>query len=548
VRKNLDLVLIVALALGFAFSLYGIGWGGLEGGWNSDQMAFKNLFRQGRLPFEPLGFQKPPFHTYFNFFLSVLPTYIIGKIFHLPIEVTTSIKVLWSRTLTILLFLGAVYLVFIITKRFFGLFAARIITIIFATSAGLISESHFLTADVPVLFWMLLSFYFAQSISFNGRLLDYAGAGFFAGIATATKYNGLAIGIAIVVAHVLSLNSISWKVIINRKIILGLFMIPVGFLAGNPFAVISHRTFISDFMYNYILTPIYDGNSEAERSYWRFFLCFIEIIGLPSFLVFAGAIIISIYLCLRFGSSQEKKGMLLIFSILLLYYYKFGAFPRLETRFVMPVVPFWLIASGPFWNKMKASKRVLAGLFTILIGYNLVSSFYVGKRFVEDPRMHAIEWVKKNVATGSSIEASQYSPEWNLLPLKLTNTKMPIISGRRKFFEELLPANSWILKQLRIREKEEASSIQWYSLKELLKRNPDYIAVDSLYYLRFFRGRRAELYSSIRNFYSELLNEKFPYRIVFNRITPSTHKWLYPYKIMFVDDNRLTLLKKVNLR
>jgi 4-amino-4-deoxy-L-arabinose transferase-like glycosyltransferase len=93
----------------------------------------------------------------------------------------------------------------------FGIFSARIVALVFATSAGFIAYSHFLTSDIPVMFWMLLAFYFSINILTRAKLSDYLLAGFFTGIATATKYNGLAIGISIAVAHFLSCSSNSWK-------------------------------------------------------------------------------------------------------------------------------------------------------------------------------------------------------------------------------------------------------------------------------------------------------------------------------------------------
>jgi hypothetical protein len=70
--KKVDKTLLLSLVLGFGFCLYGIYWGWVET-WEPDQMAFQNLFIEGKLHFNPGSFLKPPFHTYFNYFLSVFP-------------------------------------------------------------------------------------------------------------------------------------------------------------------------------------------------------------------------------------------------------------------------------------------------------------------------------------------------------------------------------------------------------------------------------------------------------------------------------------------
>src|SRR5262245_19640683 len=201
---KVDKVLAIALIVSFIFCLHGI----TSKHMHPDQMAFLPLFNEGKLPFDPGWFERPPFHTYFNYFQSVLPFSMIDKVLNLPPDLLELTRRVWSKLLTAFLFLGSIILVFKITNSSFGLFPARLVALVFATSAGFIAYSHFLTADIPVMFWMLVAFYFSHNILFERKVSNYILAGFFTGIATATKYNGLAIGITIVVAHLLSFLSV----------------------------------------------------------------------------------------------------------------------------------------------------------------------------------------------------------------------------------------------------------------------------------------------------------------------------------------------------
>ena len=543
-----DKFLIIGLSLGLVFCLYGIQWGWVET-WHPDQMALRSLFHEGKLPLNPNYFAKPPFHTYLNLLLSRAPVYIVGTIFlDLPRDSLRPIELIWSRMLTVLMFLGAIILVFCITKRFFGLFAARIISVIFATSAGFIAFSHFLTADIPMLFWMLLAFYFIQNVLFGGKISDYILAGVFTGVATATKYNGLAIGVSIVVAHGLSLGLFSWKqMLFNKKLIVGLSMIPLGFLICNPFALLDYPTFITHFMYNYAVAPVYTGITTGH-GYWIFFLQFIELIGLPSFFVFSVAFLFSLYsICFIKGNSVERKGLIVILSVFLLYYYKFGSFPRLPARFVMPIVPLYLIMSGPFWNKIKSYHIVVSGILFIIFSYNLYASFLVGKRFMGDPRTEAQKWVQRNIPNGSSIENSLFAPNWNYIEgIDLELVGMPYINGRNKLFADILAANPLVKQISETNIRNEAKAEQWYSSEQLLKRQPDYIAIDSLYYSRFIDDESliANYYPTMGRFFIDLLNEKYPYKIVFDKETKVTPIWIYPREIDFLA-NRMTILKKI---
>ena len=433
-------------------------------------------------------------------------------------------------------------------KRFFGLLPARFVTIVFSTSAGFIFNSHFLTADIPLLFWMLLAFYFAQTICFSGKTINYIGAGFFTGIATATKYNGLAVGISIVVAHSLVSSPINWKkLIFSKNLVIGLAMVPVGFLAGNPFALLDYHNFISDFLYNYMVTPLYDGNASTNRSYGKFFWHFSEIIGFPALVICGIACLLAIYFTFSSQSQEQrlnKQGLLLLLSVFLLYYYKFGAFPRLEVRFVLPIIPFVLMVTGPFWQKVKWHSLPLIIVLFIVVTYNVVSSFYVGKHFAEAPRMAAQVWVKQNIPQDSSIESQYYTPNWNLLEgVKLANVKMPVISGRKKTFEKTLKLDAWLESEMKEREQEDSAALQWYSLEALNQRHPDFIALNSIQYNRFLSGRLAATYPMIAKYFQELIAEKYSYKIVFDQKSEPVPKLLYSQKLDFVD-NRIIVLKR----
>jgi hypothetical protein len=528
--------------------LYGITW--TEG--HPDDMAFRPLFLPDKAPFNPGWFHKPPFHTYFNYFLSTLPIETIGKVFNSSVSNIEFAKVVWSRVLTSILFLLSISLVFQIILKSFGIFSARIVALIFATSAGFIAYSHFLTADIPVMFWMLVAFYFSFNILSRAKLSDYLLAGFFTGIATATKYNGLAIGISIAVAHFLSCKSNSWKTIdwkqlfFSKKIYLGLFMVIVGFVVGNPFCLLDYQTFKSDFQYNYMVTPVYDG--ETGHSYWTFFLHVLEVIGLPSFLFCLTAIGFSILLAVKKTNQRiQTETILLSLSVLLLYYFKFGSFPRLETRFVLPLVPFFLILSAVLWNQIKQNKIIVSALALTIIGYNIVCDFYVGSRFLDDPRTHVVSWAKENIPENSSIEADQYTPSLAGASGKnLKETTTPNVSGREKIFAQIFNNDPFIVGSEDDRKREE-QQIAFYSLKELMKRKPDFVAFNSLYYNRFTEpGLKQDLYPTMNNYFQQLLAEKYPYKIVFDEESKHAPRWVYPREIDFLY-NRVTIFARKDI-
>src|SRR5438034_10818969 len=196
--RRVDPLLVAALSLAFLFCLQGITWGRVED-WNRSQIAMRGL-----RALRPSDYMKPPFHTYVNHVLVVWPIDGVMKIAQVPKErmkISNSAKLIGSRLVTIALYLGTIALAYSFSRSSYGRFSAAIIAFAFATSAGFVAHAHFLTVDMPLLFWMLVAFSAADRLASAPTTRNYAVAGFLIGLATATKYNGLAVGIAFLVAH-----------------------------------------------------------------------------------------------------------------------------------------------------------------------------------------------------------------------------------------------------------------------------------------------------------------------------------------------------------
>jgi hypothetical protein len=542
-RAKLDPTLLGALLLALVLCLYGIHWGATEP-WEPDQMAYHDAVTEdGRLNLHPGDFLKPPFHKYFSFALARVPAYAVSELLGFSEITLREITLVWARMLTVALFLVQIVLVYAITQRFFGLFAARILTLAYATSAGLIAFSHFLTADIPVTTWMLVAFYFAQNVLLRGRLTDYLLAGTFTGVAAATKYNGLAIGITFVVAHALATGSHSLiKCAFDRRLILGLVAVPLAFIVCNPFSLLDYHTFINDFMYNMATTPVYEGQTHGNNylGYWR---SVIEIVGVAAFLLLVPAVIGGSWFTFRRGfNSVESHGLVMLFSVTLLYYAYFGSFGRLPTRFVLPVVPYFMMLAGPACERVRLSVWVVAPVLGLLLVYNAASSAVVGWRFANDPRMMARLWMRENLPTDAVVEYSPYAPRPQLIDgAGFAGVRMPMVSGRMQIFNDLLADNVWVRENI---DRIEQSGADWYAPESLARRAPDAVVVDSLYYGRFLGdGAAGKSYSEIKEFFADLLEERLRYHIIFDRTSPEAPVWAYPRQIDNLD-NRIVILER----
>lgn len=547
---SLDPVFLVALALAIGFGCYGITWGRVED-WNRDQMALREL--RGVLP---LDYQKPPLHTYLNHLLVLAP---IGGIEHVSAFLgsenfhSNEVRLLGSRLLVIMLFLGTISSAYLLSRDAFGLSVARMVALVFASSAGFVEYNHFLSCDSPLLFFLLLTLLLAYRGAVSGKLSLYLLAGLFTGLSAAIKYNGLFVGVTLVVAHLWANERRHLgRLFFDRRLLLGLAMVPIGFLIGNPGALIDSRKFVADFTYNSKVTPHYDG-TIAGHSYLDFLARIPEIVGLP------GAILLAIGATLSFvivlTKRERRDASALCFTLaavaFALYFLVIGSFPRMETRFVLPAVPFLIFLAGPFLKAASARGRWLYAVLLALLLYNCSCSYLVGRRFRRDPRMKAQVWVAKHARPGLTIESSAEAPRWTKLtavggvevaagtPLEmaphesLIDCRMPYAYGRLQLFRKLFPNDAWLQQHIVDYEIEADESL--FTAAELRKRNPKLVAIYSTDY--------QVPSTAVRGYYTDLITGRFPYRIVFDAATEAPLWWSYPRKIDFLS-GRLTILKR----
>ena len=546
---SLDPWLRVILVVAFLFCLYGIGWGRVEC-WNRDQMALRGL-RWLR----PSSFTKPPFHTYLNHLLILSPLHLVEFAWSLLTGVSINLnhaRLLGSRLLVLALFLGTIVLGYAISLRFHGRFAARVVALLLGTTATFIAYAHFLSVDAPLLFWMLLALYFAQGIIYSPARSSYIWAGLITGLAAATKYNGIAVGIALPVAHLLSAN---WKnargLFFDRNLIAGLLMVPAGFIAGNPYCVIDARRFAADFMYNYRVAPHYGG--ESGTGYFEFLRAFPEIFGVPGTIAISLLVVASLVVVLWLPKIADSgwRGFVLCGSVALLYYLKIGSFARMPTRFVLPAMPFVILMAGPFLQAASRPRGWLYVALAPLVAYNCICCVYVGKRFSDDPRLAAQSWLMANLPPATVIESSAGCPHWSKLPgLNLIELKpdhpdwprvrggqsadlrMPSVNGREELFGRILKDDPWV-ESGRIREGHPDEAL--FTPGALAKRNPAYVAA----YSSDYKGPS----DTVRTYYRELLDGHLGYDLAFDGKTPAVPTFVYPKEIDFLA-GRITILKR----
>ena len=534
----LDKWLLLAVVLGVALGAQGLGWGRYDC-LNVDAMAFRNIFSKDRPPMHPGEFLKPPFYTYVNHFAARLPATAISSLAFWKghkerAEFYFQLRLFLARALNLALFAAMVAMVFAVVRTYYDPVAARVAALLLATSAGFVSYQIFLTTDLALVFMMVLTFVCSCAIARNPSMGISVAAGLLAGLTTATKYNGLAVAVALPVAHLLGSRGNPVIACLKRPAawVCGL-AVPVGFLIGNPYAVLDWPKFHSDFFYNYTTTPVYGGRIGGN-GYAAFFQTFPEILGWPATaIVICGVLAGLVVVAFGFRRNDGWKLWLLAFAVFAIYTWKIGAFPRMTTRFVLPTVPFLLIVAAAGFGILARVKWVFLPVLAAALAFNLVCGWWVGELFRGDPRMRMLDVVRGQITGSTIVEVSKSIPSIGLMPGRDIHTvKMPGAIERAAQFDKMFADNEEMQK-LRNKWKSKDGP-EWFTKEARAKRGPGWIIWSS-----------NDVEKIVRPEYLALFDRASGYEVVFDAASPVRPKWAYPHQPDFIE-NRATVWKKIS--
>jgi hypothetical protein len=532
-----DKILILSLVLGFFAGVQGFTWGRYDC-LNLDKMAFQSLFDKNRLPFQPKRYVKPPFYSYLNHFVARIPAMTVSSLFfwkksHERYEIFLVLRTWIARALNLVMFAACSIGIFIMVRKYYGLGSARVTSLIFATSAGFVPYQIFLTTDLAVVFMMLASFLFALKILNNPGMGNSIAAGLLAGLATATKYNGLAVAIALPLAHLLACRSGNPFIeAIKRKSawVCGA-CVPLGFLLGNPFTIFDWQNFRADFLYNYTVTPVYNG-ATLGNGYRRFFESFYEIFGVPGTLFIGLALVFGLgFVLLNLKTSKAWQLWIMAGAVFALYTYKIGAFPRIETRFVLPAAPFLLIMASAGFVVLLKVRFLSMPVLAVILAYNLACCWWTGRLFANDPRNYVPEFAKQKLQNGGIVEWSKSNPKLEGLPVKLQIHQIQTGLERVAMFDKMFADNAEI--HAMVKAKEVQITPDWFSVKSRKARNTDYVIWSTI-----------DLEGIVRHHYEALFDELSGYRVIYDAQSPKQPDWVYPKRTEFTR-NRTTIWEKI---
>jgi 4-amino-4-deoxy-L-arabinose transferase-like glycosyltransferase len=427
-------LVLVLCVLAAATRFWGLGWG-LPNTYHVDEDWFAGKaiqFFGGDL--NPRFFHVPTLHMYMLAGLWRV-YYWVGRAagtFQDPEDFKAkyinhpTVFYLIGRTLSALFSIGTVLLLYLIGARMYdrraGVLAALLL--IFALDHNRIS--HDMLPDVPMVFFLVLSFHFIWRIYKTGRTRDYLLAGLTAGVAMSMKYGGQMMFLPLFLAHlfrVLENRRPRWEILASPKLIAAGLVFVATFIAGSPYMVIKFSKFWSEFRWQtrHLMSEGHFGSSFAEPA-WLFYFKhgFRENVGLlAQFLVLGGVIL---------GLVRRGKRDLILLSYPLVVFLFIAPWKAQATRYLMPLAPFFILAGAVFLDAglrwigrilgrphRRAARLGLGAAAVVAVAAILFPSAREVERFDEalaapNSRTVAKDWIHRYILPGTKIALEQYGP------------------------------------------------------------------------------------------------------------------------------------------
>ncbi len=316
----------------------------------------------------------------------------------------------------------------------FGPAAALAAAAITAVSTLPVRESKYATTDAATVFWLTLTLAMALRIARRGRSLDYLGAGFFAGLATATKYPAGAAIFAVAAAHVgiwWRERRAWWQLAGDPGIYLAGGTAAITFFCATPYLLLDWAQTINDFTYQrgFLLYGV--GNLLADYGWsWLLLRAMPDSLGVALQGFFLAAML--------WGLIRPRPGTLSLLAFIAVAFAGMTRSHYVFYRYLMIPFPAMALLGGVMaagLTRLAAARigyRRAAIVAALGLGLLLAPSFIRDLQLNRllnrtDTRTLAREWIEAHVAPGGAIAATDNTTPYGK-PQLYTVRVLPVAS------------------------------------------------------------------------------------------------------------------------
>ena len=235
----LGAILLIALTL----RLWGVDFG-LP--YRTHSHEYHEVHRALRLGMGEFDFTRTMKGGYFYFlfieygilFVAMFLTGQVASVKEFSFLYLTDPTIFWliGRITTAVLGTATIFVTFLIIKRLIGGSSALIGTALFAILPLHVELSHYISVDVPMVFFLTLTFYFSLKIFERESLRDYLLVGFFFALAVMNKFPAILFSLPLVIAYVVMIRRSGdiRRRFLNKKVFYGFITFLVIYVLGNP--------------------------------------------------------------------------------------------------------------------------------------------------------------------------------------------------------------------------------------------------------------------------------------------------------------------------
>ncbi|MCD6521634.1 glycosyltransferase family 39 protein [Candidatus Calescamantes bacterium] len=405
-KETINFVLV--LSLSFVLGIIGINWGlpsetlHLQT-YHPDEVWVLVSFQKmnpKRLDFNPHFFPWGTFHFYvvgaFLYFLSLFKAVTLEPSKEFYILHLTEIDKLYvaGRLVSVFATVGTVFFLFRIAEKLYSRRTAIFSALIMSILPLSVANAHYMKPNALGVFLIVLTCWVSLRILSLQSFPTYALAGFVAGLACATKYNGIWAVFFPLMFHFL----LPYKERKNIFLIYTFLFFFLGFFTGCPYSLLAFKEFKEGIFYELDKFILVQHGDIGNPFFYHLFFSLRYGMGTPLFLL-------SIFSWCWSLVRKEKKSR--FFSLWVFSYYLFICvfFKSKFARYMLPLLPFLSLLSGEFLTRIPFRKwRYFPLLVILFFFYNFLYVLSYDKLFLSpDPRTEASRWIEENIPVKSSI-------------------------------------------------------------------------------------------------------------------------------------------------
>jgi len=303
--------------------------------------------------------------------------------------------------------LGAITALFLLARKMFDPWTARLAAVIFAVLPGFVINAHYFKTDIPMTCWMLVTLVFAYRLLDTGNPRDVLWLGLFVGYTASIKYSAgllLIVGlVTIAMARRKFHKSFSW---ISYLLCVGL-----GFAFGEPVALrpSNWKDIFAALRWVASLNRLGVPYHVARPPAWIDYPLDVMPYSMTAPMLLAAA---AAFLWVLLRRRREFLPVL----VFVVGYYPLLAMDNWRlVRYTVPLLPLAALFVASLVAHLRKRPVIgtvsISAAYAILIYAFLFSLSYVRVMAQEDPRIQATRWIKQNLPAELPIPTV---PAWEL--------------------------------------------------------------------------------------------------------------------------------------